>query len=158
MKRTCAGCGKTMIANRSSLPQGQATCQPCRRERNALKVPNAQSIEAPLLPLRITRPQASSSARGYGREHQVLRKAMMEQVATGTVVCCLCASLIEPDETWHLDHTVDRSGYRGAAHRICNLRDAQRRSAVTMVASYYGVERADLMAWLEAEATRADVA
>jgi hypothetical protein len=93
--------------------------------------------------------KASSAARGYGPAHQRLRAEWQARVAKGGVDCCLCGLAIGVSEPWHLDHTEDRKGYRGAAHRVCNLREGQRRSAMTVLANHYGVDRAALAAWLE---------
>jgi hypothetical protein len=34
--------------------------------------------------------------------------------------CTRCGRQIEPGQLWDLDHTDDRSGYLGPAHRSCN--------------------------------------
>ena len=57
---------------------------------------------------------------GYGREHRVRRAAVAPAVAAGMAVCCRCFRRILPGESFDLDHTTDRTGYRGAAHVGCN--------------------------------------
>jgi hypothetical protein len=61
-----------------------------------------------------------TTLRGYGSAHQKLRQAMSRIVMSGGAYCPHCRRLIIPGEPWDLDHTDDRSGYRGAAHRSCN--------------------------------------
>lgn len=73
--------------------------------------------------------RAKTESRGYGRRHQLARQAMLVQVEAGDVDCCLCGEPIHPNEAWHLDHTPERDGYRGAAHALCNVRDGARRGA-----------------------------
>lgn len=88
--------------------------------------------------------QAKTSARGYGAKHQALRKrAQAELDSFRRVPCVRCGdSIVTPDytsfpqghvkacrsdrcggecwSTWELDHTDDRTGYLGHAHRACN--------------------------------------
>lgn len=58
--------------------------------------------------------------RGYGREHLKLRAQWAPIVASGAVPCTRCGLLIAPGAFWDLDHTDDRAGYAGCAHRSCN--------------------------------------
>jgi hypothetical protein len=60
--------------------------------------------------------------RGYGAEHQRIRRALQRLVAAGCAVCTRCSKTIALGEDWDLDHTDDRRGYRGAAHSSCNRR------------------------------------
>lgn len=62
----------------------------------------------------------SSSQRGYGYRHRQLRRAWAPVVATGLVTCSRCPHRIAPHDRWDLDHTEDRSSYRGPAHASCN--------------------------------------
>jgi len=73
----------------------------------------------------------SSSQRGYGPQHQKLRRSWAPRVASGTVRCargaqCLfavdgVAALIAPTEGWDLGHDdLDRSRYTGPEHQRCN--------------------------------------
>lgn len=65
--------------------------------------------------------------RGYGAAHERLRAQWARKVARGGVHChaetCLMPSgrLILPGQQWHLDHTDDRTGYRGPSHALCNV-------------------------------------
>jgi hypothetical protein len=68
--------------------------------------------------------KASRHRRGYGRAHEYRRKAIEPAVITGKTVCCRCGEPIKPSDEWHLDHTDDRNGYLGVAHKLCNLRAA----------------------------------
>lgn len=75
-----------------------------------------------------------TTARGYGWRHQQARAAVRPLVESGGAACSRCGRLIRPGEPWDLDHTDDRSGYRGPAHRFCNrsagARKANARRAV----------------------------
>src|SRR5438045_6044418 len=64
---------------------------------------------------------ASTTARGYGHQHQQRRKVWARKVAKGDVACARCGGLIVPGSKWHLDHTDDRSGYLGPSHAGCNM-------------------------------------
>ncbi len=71
--------------------------------------------------------KSSAHARGYGTAHQKLRAELLPY-AYGTD-CVLCGDVMEEGEDLHLDHTEDRSDYRGFAHARCNVRDGARRAA-----------------------------
>lgn len=62
--------------------------------------------------------QGSTSARGYGHQHQQLRAQLLPQ-AWGQR-CPRCGRVMLEGQALDLDHTDDRSGYRGMAHRKCN--------------------------------------
>lgn len=75
---------------------------------------------------------ASTTARGYGTEHQRLRAQLKPVVDAGQgwctePVCLMRTRWIPPGTAWDLAHLPDRSGYRGAAHRKCNRADGARR-------------------------------
>jgi hypothetical protein len=75
---------------------------------------------------------ASTTERGYGYEHQALRRALLPG-AYGQP-CRHCGETMQPGQPLDLDHTDDRTGYRGMAHATCNRRagadktNAQRRT------------------------------
>lgn len=68
----------------------------------------------------------STTARGYGYEHQKARRAhlaaLREREAAGVETLCArgCGQPVRTGQHLDLDHTDDRSGYRGLAHRSCN--------------------------------------
>lgn len=70
-------------------------------------------------------PRLSATRRGYGREHQKLRAELLPHAYD--TPCCLCGELMLLGQKLHLDHTEDRSDYRGFAHAECNIRDAAAR-------------------------------
>jgi hypothetical protein len=70
-------------------------------------------------------PQTSAAARGYGVEHQRIRAELLPS-AHGQP-CPLCGVVMLKGEQLHLDHTPDRSGYRGIVHGSCNVLDGAKR-------------------------------
>ena len=85
-------------------------------------------------------PKANSNARGYGRNHQKLRKQLEPLIAAGKGECwrCLANGLppeqarIQPHEPWDLGHDDDdRTKYRGPEHQACNRATAGRRDTVS---------------------------
>ena len=62
----------------------------------------------------------TTTARGYGARHQQERRKWARLVKTGDALCVFCEAPIAADEPWDLDHTEDRTGWRGPAHRSCN--------------------------------------
>ena len=67
----------------------------------------------------------STRARGYGHQHQQLRKRVALVVAQGRAVCSRCGEPINPlTDKWDLDHVdgIDKrlGVYRGPAHSSCN--------------------------------------
>lgn len=69
--------------------------------------------------------KASPTKRGYGYAHQLLRAELLPQ-AYGKL-CHLCDQVMGEGDDLHLDHTEDRSGYRGMTHAACNVLDGARR-------------------------------
>ena len=64
---------------------------------------------------------STTTQRGYGHEHQQLRKQAARHVATGTARCWRCEQLIDPNEAWDLGHDDhNRNVYRGPEHMACN--------------------------------------
>lgn len=64
---------------------------------------------------------------GYGSAHRRERAKWKRIVDAGLAYCCLCGKPIPPGAPFHLDHTPDRTGYRGAACPYCNTADGGRR-------------------------------
>lgn len=62
--------------------------------------------------------KASTTARGYGAEHQRQRRMIAPLVAAGLATCARCGERILPGQHWDLDHTDDRTGYLGPSHRF----------------------------------------
>lgn len=79
--------------------------------------------------------KGTTNARGYGKAHRDLRTRIgQRQVDRGGATCVLCHEPIRPGTPWHLDHTPDRTGYRGPAHASCNSADGGRRRGQTAAA------------------------
>ena len=78
------------------------------------------------MPWSNARPPASR--RGYGAEHVKARKAAIAELErNGVGVCCIGGEPIYPGQALHLDHTPDRSGYRGLACARHNRSDGAKR-------------------------------
>lgn len=59
--------------------------------------------------------------RGYGTEHDRLRRYWKPIVAKGKTHCSVCGKLIEPNQRWDLGHVEgDRRAYAGPQHESCN--------------------------------------
>jgi hypothetical protein len=70
----------------------------------------------------------TTNERGYGNDHQKLRKVWESRVATGRIVCARCARPILPGMKWDLGHDdYDRSKYTGPEHRRCNRQTSKPR-------------------------------
>lgn len=75
----------------------------------------------------------STTARGYGADHQAQRSKWLPTVKAGRARChakvCLKPSRrIDPTEEWDLGHTEDRTSWTGPEHMQCNRSDGGRRS------------------------------
>lgn len=66
--------------------------------------------------------RGSRQQRGYGAQHERIRRQWAPKVATGTVTCARGDHLIDPAKPWALDHTDDRTGYLGPSCATCNNR------------------------------------
>lgn len=65
--------------------------------------------------------RARTAARGYGAQHQRLRRAWAPHVAAGLVDCARCGHRITPGTPWDLGHhDHNRSVYTGPEHAACN--------------------------------------
>lgn len=69
----------------------------------------------------------------YGHHHRALRAQWSTVVRSGRATCTRCRLPIGPGDAWDLDHTDDRTSYRGPSHQSCNrahgadLTNSQRR-------------------------------
>lgn len=64
---------------------------------------------------------ASTTERGYGGAHQRARRRYQALLDQGQAFTCpRCARPVVLGMAWDLDHTDDRTGYHGPAHRSCN--------------------------------------
>lgn len=164
----CASCTQPMWRTPTSLPQGRATCQPCRRIARGLR-PD-ESVNEALRSGRLKQAKKRGDChrcgtpvpggtprwkfcsdecfrksrnargsggvrppvaeRGYGYEHQLLRARLLP-LAYGTS-CHFCDVVMREGDDLHLDHTEDRSGYRGIVHAACNVADGARRGGEAM--------------------------
>lgn len=148
----CAVCGKLMWRGTTSLPPGQATCLPCRRARKAIIVTRTHVCQrcgseftteygdkrwkycGPECFRKAQHARGSGTPsrnpnrdREYGTEHRRLRQQLLP-LAYGNP-CPLCGAVMEHGQPLHLDHTEDRTGYRGMVHARCNILDGARRGA-----------------------------
>lgn len=76
------------------------------------------------------RARGTRQARGYGRDHDRLRRALAPLVDTGRATCWRCGLPIAPGEPWDLGHDDhDRTITRGPEHAYtCNRSAAGRAS------------------------------
>jgi hypothetical protein len=74
-------------------------------------------------------PTKDPIARGYGSEHRRLRAHWQQVIDAGEEVLCVrCYRPILPRlHAFDLDHTEDRLGWLGPAHRFCNRSHAARK-------------------------------
>lgn len=73
------------------------------------------------------RERSKTDAKYKTKEHRDERAKWKVLVELGGANCCLCGYPIAPGGAFHLDHTPDGTGYRGAAHPRCNVVDGARR-------------------------------
>jgi hypothetical protein len=103
---TCP-CGKTFEQQR----YGQKYCHPDHRPH---AWGNGRGAGSP-------RKQASSSARGYGGEHKMLRRKALAELVDGSP-CPRCGGAMHAGQDLDLDHADDGTGYLGLSHSECNRR------------------------------------
>jgi hypothetical protein len=154
----CRTCGdRVAVPPRSSLTPDQAECRPCRFKRRK-RVEKAERPALPPIacaqcgePFEPKRPNqkyctvecrarrhrqsagwqrnaGTTTERGYGAGHQRERKKWRAIVDAGNAHCCLCGTWLPPGAPFDLDHTPDRTGYRGAACPSCNRSDGASRA------------------------------
>jgi hypothetical protein len=68
------------------------------------------------------RTRGSAAQRGYGAEHRRLSEELRAQAIGST--CHFCGEPMRAGQRLALDHTLDRTGYRGVVHLSCNSADA----------------------------------
>lgn len=78
---------------------------------------------------------ASTTERGYGYEHQRMRRALLPSMPGSA--CTRCGKTLREGDKVDLDHLDDRSGYKGFAHSACN-RSAGGRKAHAMAQARSG--------------------
>jgi hypothetical protein len=71
--------------------------------------------------------------RGYGTEHQKLRKRWSREVAAGVVACARCGRPIVPGTPWDLDHAPGKAGYLGPSAPALQPSDRDASSGATRV-------------------------
>lgn len=84
-----------------------------------------------------TRPRPSSRARGdcSTAAHKAERRRRLADLARRPgQPCSRCGRPMFIGQALDLDHTDDRRGYRGLAHRSCNRRDGQRKTTQVLKA------------------------
>ena len=106
--RPCLDCGRLTSGSR---------CEPCGRAYR-----QAQERERP-----------STTARGYGSEHQATRRVWAEEIEYGIVSCARCHRRIFPSDAWDLGHSEDRR-MTAPEHARCNRAAAGRKSLRLVIA------------------------
>lgn len=103
--RPCARCGEP-----TTTRSGPARCAACKELRERLEDYR----------------RGTATERGYGTEHFRRRREWDAKVQRGECYCAapVCHNpggrWIAPGTPWDLDHTADRTGYRGPSHARCN--------------------------------------
>ena len=70
--------------------------------------------------------RGTTTQRGYGADHQALRRQLLAQFTPGQP-CARCGQPMWTKAHIDLGHTADRSAYTGLEHRRCNRADGARR-------------------------------
>lgn len=124
----CAGCGELIWRGSTSLPPGEATCRSCRRKQSLALVAAVAARRVVPRPKvkRIYKPKGSTTERGYGQAHRLVREALLGVFIVGTP-CPMCAQPMLADDPLDLDHSDPASRLRGdpgdrLTHRACNRR------------------------------------
>lgn len=121
--RRCERCGEPATSQRHHL------CDRCRErskmKRNRVALMSEQRVDQRRRYFR-ERPKTTAE-RGYGNEHQKLRRRWAKVIANSGTACARCGCWINPGELWDLGHDdLDRTKYRGPEHRGCNRKTANR--------------------------------
>lgn len=125
-KVPCADCGEPMW--RSSLPVGEATCRSCRnRQRDELlaAIATRRAIPRPKK-ARQYKSKGSSTERGYGSKHRLVREALLATFVPGTP-CGFCDQPMLTGQALDLDHSDPATRLDGQpgdrlTHATCNRR------------------------------------
>ena len=72
--------------------------------------------------------QRKTKERGYGGDHQRTRREHLDAFIDGQR-CPFCDQPMYASQQLDLDHTTDRSGYRGLAHMHCNRSEGAKRGS-----------------------------
>lgn len=113
------------------VPERTHTCSQCKRrfrptherQRFCSQPCLLAFMRIPERPRRGRRAQGTTTERGYGTDHQRIRRQWKPIVEAGGVRCWRCNELIHPGTRWDLGHDDhDRSRYRGPEHAACNRR------------------------------------
>ena len=96
--KVCATPGCPTLVKRDAY---RGLCDECKRKRD--------------------RERGTTTQRGYGHEHQQERASYVTRMQRGETVRCWRCNVALTPETLHLDHTDDRTSYRGPACDACNL-------------------------------------
>lgn len=99
-KRACIGPGAGQRCPTGAITD-QPRCSACSRVKD--------------------RERGTSAERGYGAAHR--RLSERERAAAVGSTCHLCGRVMAAGQRLALDHTPDRTGYRGVVHESCNNRD-----------------------------------
>lgn len=73
------------------------------------------------------RHRGTTTQRGYGHDHQRLRKQLLARWRPGDICARCLMPMWGPPAYIDLGHTADRTGYTGLEHRRCNRADGARR-------------------------------
>jgi hypothetical protein len=67
------------------------------------------------------KPRGNTVAAGYGRRHQKLRERLLRDLERRPgQPCWRCLQPMYPGQSLDLDHTDDRTAYKGLTHARCN--------------------------------------
>jgi hypothetical protein len=148
----CASCGRLLWSGRGALPAGQRICRACRKQHGIPTSPGRPSTRIEITCQRCgtmfegrperkycsqacghaahrpaRKPSRTTTQRGYGWQHQKARAAAIARFVDGDP-CARCGQPMHGDpRALQLDHSDDRTGYRGLAHAVCNLRAGARK-------------------------------
>ena len=88
----------------------------------------------------VERQRPSTTARGYGSEHQATRRAWADEIEGGIVSCARCGRRIFPDTPWDLGHSEDRR-MTAPEHARCNRAAAGRAKSRVFLEAARGAAR-----------------